>query len=817
MENVNCFCVKHCWGNLYFEYVCGPSVGNSGGILCVWDPRLFRKHNSTVSDYFVAIQGEWIPSAMKCFIISVYAPQDVSEKKMLWNYLNHVINTWTGETIIMGDFNEVRSKDERYGSIFNAYSAAAFNSFISSGGLREVPLGGCSFTWCHKSGQKMSKLDRFLISDGLLGSCPNISAITLDRYLSDHRPILLREVCLDYGPTPFRFFHYWFEWVGFDKFVEDTWGDLSISDSNAISKFMKKLKCLKAKIRLWIKEKKESSKIQKSKLKEMLSDIDTLIDNTCVDQDLLNKRSHVMHSVQDLEKLDSLEVAQKAKIKWSIEGDENSKYFHGILNKQRNQLAIRGILSDGKWIESPNMVKSEFLSHFRDRFEKPPTSRLLLDTKFPFKLNLDQKEDLERTVTKDEIKRAVWDCGMDKSPGPDGFTFGFYQRYWSFLEKDVVDAVSYFFNYGMFPKGANSSFIALIPKLQDAKLVKDFRPISLIGSLYKIIAKTLANRLAGALGYIVNEVQSAFVSNRQILDGPFILNELIHWCKSKKKQTMIFKVDFEKAFDSVRWDYLDDVLKHFGFGTKWRSWIQNCLLSSRGSILVNGSPTSEFQFYKGLKQGDPLSPFLFILIMESLHLSFQKLVNEGLFKGVHIDPSLQLSHLFYADDVIFMGQWSESNISTIVHALNCFHQASGLRLNLHKSKLVGIAVENEKVIRAAENIGCLSLKTPFPYLGIKVGGLMSRLNSWDEVVDNLRSRLSKWKMKTLSIGGRLTLLKSVLGSMPIYNMSMFKIPSQVLKRMEAIRCHFFNGAEPHEKKMCWVKWSRVLASKDKGV
>ncbi|GJW49663.1 RNA-directed DNA polymerase, eukaryota [Tanacetum coccineum] len=501
---------------------------------------------------------------------------------------------------------------------------------------------------------------------------------------------------------------------------------------------------------------------------------------------------------------------------WSIAGDENSKYYHGLLNKSRNQLSIRGVLSDGAWVESPAVVKNEFLTHFRDRFERPKASRLVLDTDFPLKLDSDQKEDLERMVSKEEIKSAVWDCGVDKSPGPDGFTFGFYRRYWSMLESDVVDAVSYFFNHGKFPKGGNSSFIALIPKLQDAKLVKDFRPISLIGSLYKIIAKVLSNRLVGVLGGLVNEVQSAFVSDRQILDGPFILNDLIHWCKSKKKQTLIFKVDFEKAFDSVRWDYLDDVLNLFGFGAKWRSWIQNCLHSSRGSVLVNGSPTSEFQFHKGLKQGDPLSPFLFILIMESLHLSFQRVVNDGLFKGVNIGSSLQLSHLFYADDVIFMGQWSEANIDIIVNALKCFHLASGLRMNLHKSKLMGIAIENDKIARAANKIGCLTLKSPFSYLGIKVGGLMSRVNSWDKVVDSLYARLSKWKMKTLSIGGRLTLLKSVLGSMPIYYMSLFKVPSQVLKKMEAIRSHFFNGAEAHENKMCWVKWNRVLASKEKG-
>ena len=124
------------------------------------------------------------------------------------------------------------------------------------------------------------------------------------------------------------------------------------------------------------------------------------------------------------------------------------------------------------------------------------------------------------------------------------------------------------------------------------------------------------------LGNIVNEVQSAFIAERQILDGPFILNEVMQWCRMKKKQVLIFKVDFEKAYDSVRWDFLDDVLYKFGFGNKWRVWIQSCLKSSRGSILINGSSTEEFQFFRGLKQGDPLSPFLLILIMESLHLSF---------------------------------------------------------------------------------------------------------------------------------------------------------------------------------------------------
>ncbi|GJY56673.1 RNA-directed DNA polymerase, eukaryota [Tanacetum coccineum] len=135
---------------------------------------------------------------------------------------------------MMGDFNEVRYKSDRFGSNFNAHGADIFNNFIINSGLEEVPLGGSAYTWCHKSASKMSKLDRFLVSENLLNTCPNISAITLDRFLSDHRPILLREASFDYGPTPFRFFHFWFDVDGFDKFVTDSWKDAPGDDSNAM-------------------------------------------------------------------------------------------------------------------------------------------------------------------------------------------------------------------------------------------------------------------------------------------------------------------------------------------------------------------------------------------------------------------------------------------------------------------------------------------------------------------------------------------------------------------------------------------------------
>ncbi|GJU90933.1 RNA-directed DNA polymerase, eukaryota [Tanacetum coccineum] len=576
------------------------------------------------------------------------------------------------------------------------------------------------------------------------------------------------------------------------------------------------MQALKIAIKAWSKEANKRSNDRKINIQQNLTEVDKLIDQGKSNDEILIKRITLLNDLQELNNRNAMEISQKAKIRWSIEGDENSKYFHGIMNKKRSQLAIRGTLANGEWISEPHRVKNEFFTHFKKQFSPIQAPSICFDFTFPTRLSSDQVQDLERPVTYEEVKRAVWDCGTNKSPGPDGFSFEFYRKYWTTIDDDVFQAVRDFFVNGHFPRGCNSSFIALIPKIQDAKFVKDFRPISLIGSVYKIIAKILANRLCLVLPYLISDVQSAFVANRQILDGPFILNELLSWCKFKKLNGMIFKVDFEKAFDSVKWDYLDETLKAFGFGLKWRNWISSCLNNAMGSVLVNGSPTLEFQFHKGLKQGDPISPFLFILIMETLHLTFKRVLNAGLYKGISLNDSFTISHLFYADDVVFIGEWNNNNIQTLLSVLRCFYLASGLKINLHKSKLMGIGVSSNVVAAAASLIGCSILTAPFNYLGVKVGSNMSRINSWDDVISKVSSRLSKWKLKLLSIGGRLTLLKSVLTSIPLYHMSIFKVPIGVLNHLESIRRNFFYGVDGSDRKLAWIGWNMVLTSKKNG-
>ncbi|GKC78292.1 hypothetical protein Tco_1129066, partial [Tanacetum coccineum] len=186
---------------------------------------------------------------------------------------------------------------------------------------------------------------------------------------------------------------------------------------------------------------------------------------------------------------------------------------------------------------------------------------------------------------------------------------------------------------------------------------------------------------------------------------------------------------------------------------------------------------------------------LAIKVMESLHLSVSRAIEAGIFKGIKIDSTLNLSHLFYADDVVFIGEWSPSNLSGITNILHCFSLLSGLSINLKKSNLLGVGVRSEYVKDAAVNLGCLTMKTPFKYLGVMVGGICATSQAWEDTIGKLKARLSNWKLKTLSVGGRLTLLKSVLGSTPIYNLSIYKAPKSVLHSMESLRRNFFNEVE----------------------
>ncbi|KAJ0535016.1 putative RNA-directed DNA polymerase [Helianthus annuus] len=239
------------------------------------------------------------------------------------------------------------------------------------------------------------------------------------------------------------------------------------------------------------------------------------------------------------------------------------------------------------------------------------------------------------------------------------------------------------------------------------------------------------------------------------------------------------------------------------------------LASARAAVLVNGSPTFDFQCFKGMRQGDPLSPFLFLIVMEVLSCCLEKAVAIGAISGVKLPKNGPiLSHLLYADDALVIGDWSESSILNVVRVLRGFHICSGLRINLAKSNIYGIGVSASEVESMASLVGCKPDHLPFKYLGLTVGANMNCINNWKPVVDIFESRLSLWKASVLSMGGRITLIKAVLECLPNYFFSLYKAPVGVVNQLESIIRRFLWGGSGG--KMSWVSWDRVACPVDKG-
>lgn len=468
--------------------------------------------------------------------INVYASQNPAKREDLWYFISAIMGSWNGGIVIFGDFNEVRDESERRGSQIDESASKKFNCFIANNNLIDVKIGGSKFTWIKGGGSKLSKLDRFLINENFEAHWPNVEAISDIRLHSDHKPIILRQVNRNYGNIPFKLYNSWMEEEGFDEMVRKAWTECRmVGTHKKIFILMQKLKAVKGGIKDWKKDRDRKTQEEKRKWIDRVEAIDKTIEAGGGSPNLLQERLDTLSKIRDKEKKENEDVMQKYKNKWCLEGDENTSLYHRNINKKKHIRSIKGIEHYGIWEVEPSKVKDIFKDHFMKIFQEDLNCNRSQDLGNTPRLSVRERNDLEKPFEEKELKEAIWRCGTNKSPGPDGFTVEFFKQHWEFLKNDLLEAYNEFADTAIIPKGVNAAFITLIPKVSNPMVVKEFKPISLISSIYKILSKMLANRLKKVLPCIIDSTQSAFIKNRQILDGPLITNEVLEWAKKKKR------------------------------------------------------------------------------------------------------------------------------------------------------------------------------------------------------------------------------------------------------------------------------------------
>ena len=347
--------------------------------------------------------------------------------------------------------------------------------------------------------------------------------------------------------------------------------------------------------------------------------------------------------------------------------------------------------------------------------------------------------------SKKEITNALDSLGTTKAPSPDGFTALFYKKYWFIVRKDVLICIEQFFKNHNLLRNQNHTFLALIPKISGSHTAHQFRPISLYNIVYKIISKILANRFKRYLPKIISPLQSAFVPQRNIQDNTILAHELLHAFKSKRGKGgfMFMKMDMEKAFDRMEWSFLLAILEKLGFSQTWLSWIRICITSTSFSILLNGSPFGHFSPGKGLRQGDPLFPFLFILGAEVFSRLMFKEEHFGRLKGLRIARIYSpIHHLLFADDLLIFGEASVSVAVSIKSCLDKYSRWSSQAINASKSSICFSRNTNPTTIDLISNI------IPYPsntnsslYLGLPILMGNSKKRAFQGIIDKGHSRI----------------------------------------------------------------------------
>ncbi|GKB28957.1 RNA-directed DNA polymerase, eukaryota, reverse transcriptase zinc-binding domain protein [Tanacetum coccineum] len=532
-------------------------------------------------------------------------------------------------------------------------------------------------------------------------------------------------------------------------------------------------------------------------LKEKLNEAQDKLDS---DPFNLAKKHGAVNLLNDYTKAAEEELKllhQKAKIQWLRGGDKNSAYFHNILKSRKNKSRIESICcEDGSRVEG-ELVNDQFVKN----------SHNFLGTTFPVsplhsmgdivKLKLSEGEALDMIIeiSDEEIKEALFDIDSSKNTGPDGFTSCFFKKAWGIIGNDICLAVKEFFTSGKILGEINATLIALVPKMDTPNKVSDFRPIACCNVLYKCIRKILTNRIKNGFSKVVSLNQSAFIPGRHIQDNILITQELLKGYNRKNgAKRCAMKIDIQKAYDTISWDFLKEVMLMVGFHETMVNWIMTCITSTSFSMCVNGEVNGFFNGRRGLRQGDPVFPYLFTLVMEAFNVTMIKNIN----------------------DLMILCNGDTESLKVVKKSLDDFSEVSGLFPNLNKSTIFFGSISESLKEEMLQILPFKCGKLPMKYLGVPLLAKRLGVKDCQSLIDSVRNRINCWRNKFLSYAGRIQLIAFVLSAMHQYWAYVYMLPIVVTNEIEKLFKSFLWNPGGSARGKTKVAWKYVCRPKDQG-
>ena len=515
---------------------------------------------------------------------------------------------------------------------------------------------------------------------------------------------------------------------------------------------------------------------------------------------------------------------QKSRINRLIEGDRNTAFHHmsTIVRRRRNR--ISRIKNDmGEWITSEggtiSFIREGFSKLFSTTLDSSPLD-IPQPSRWQAVLSEDDKGSLNLLVSDDEIREGLWALKPFKAPGPDGLHAGFFQRFWPTVKESVRNEIMHIFEEGRIPDYLNRTNIILIPTIAGPESLGNYRPISLCNTVYKIVSKIIVARLRPHLDKLVCPLQSAFVPGRRSVDNAIVVQELIHTISNKKGlgSYMAIKVDLEKAYDKIEWSFIREVLINANLPYNLVNLIMSCVSFVSTSILFNGGIAEPIFPSRGIRQGDPLSPYLFILCMEVLgHIIEDKCSEKSWVPVKSSQSGMAFSHLFFADDLVLFAKADHVNCSTIRDVLDDFCTRSGQSISESKSRVYfspNVDVDTRESL--CDILGFKSTPNLGKYLGFPLKHRGGNNQDQNFILDRVKQNLAGWKANLLSLAGRTVLIQASTSTIPAYVMQCTALPKKLLDDIDRVNRNFLWGSSDSLKRTHWVGWHKVTKAKEQG-